>query len=209
VTKIGAHKNEAFDLLKLNCKINDELVYCLLNSQGIIKALLKVALKVKLFCMGVQFFENFTLCDLNNFDVILGNTFLDAYEVTILCNGHKLKFCAKCGSKLMNLDVNNFTLVEMGVNLVVLASELESPCFLLLMSLRVSHGEPKPQEAKQPPTFILDSFNKILKVLIDELPDALPPYREVDHKIEVVPRSAPLSKTPYILNQKELEKLKN
>jgi hypothetical protein len=159
--------------------------------------------------MGVQFFENFTLCDLNNFDIILGNTFLDAYEVTILCNGHKLKFCAKCGSKLMNLDVNNFTLVEMGVNLVVLASELESPCFLLLMSLRVSHGEPKPQEAKQPPTFILDSFNKILKVLIDELPDALPPYREVDHKIEVVPRSAPLSKTPYILNQKELEKLKN
>jgi hypothetical protein len=117
---------------------------------------------------------------------------------------------SKCGSKLMNLDVNyNFTLVEMGMNLVVLANELESPSFLLLMSLRVSQGKHKPQEAKQTPTFILDSFNNFLKVLTYELPNALPPYREVDHKIEVVPRSAPLSKTPYRLNQKELKKFKN
>ncbi len=66
MAKIGAHESEASNLLKLNSKIYDELVYCLLDSQGIVKALLEVALKVKLFCMGVQFFENFTLCDLNN-----------------------------------------------------------------------------------------------------------------------------------------------
>jgi hypothetical protein len=65
----------------------------------------------------------------------------------------------------------------MGMNLVVLVSELESPNFLILMSLKVSQGEPKPQEAKQPPTFILDSFNKFLKVLTNELVDALPPYK--------------------------------
>jgi hypothetical protein len=58
-----------------------------------------------LFCEGVQFFENFTLCDLDNFDVILGNTFLDAYKVNILHNGSKLKVHAKVGFKLMNLDV--------------------------------------------------------------------------------------------------------
>jgi hypothetical protein len=178
MAKIGVDESEASNLLKLNCKINDELVYCLSYSQGIVKALLKVALKVKLFCMGIQFFENFTLCDLDNFDIILGNTLLDAYKVSILRSGGKLKVCSKCGSKLMNLDVNyNFTLVEMGVNLVTLASELESPSFLLLMFLKVSQGEPKPQEAKQPPIFILDSFNKFLKVVTAEFPDALPPYK--------------------------------
>jgi hypothetical protein len=73
----------------------------------------------------VQFFENFTLCDLNNFDVIIGNTFLDAYKVNIFHNGGKLKVCAKCGFKLVNLDVDyNFALAKMGVNLVTLVSEL-------------------------------------------------------------------------------------
>jgi len=79
------------------------------------------------------------MCDLNNFDVILGNIFLDAYEVDILHNKGKLKVCAKSGSKLLNLDINyNSTLAKMGVNLVVLASELKSPSFLILMFLRVS-----------------------------------------------------------------------
>jgi predicted aspartyl protease len=32
VAKIGAHESEASNLLKLNCKINDELVCCLLDS---------------------------------------------------------------------------------------------------------------------------------------------------------------------------------
>jgi len=51
------------------------------------------------------------------------------------------------------------------------------------MSLRISEEEPKPQGAKQPLDYILDSLNKFLKVLIDELPDYFPPYKEVDHKM--------------------------
>ncbi len=30
--------------------------------------------------------ENFTLCDLDNFDSILGNIFLNAYGIDIFCN---------------------------------------------------------------------------------------------------------------------------
>jgi hypothetical protein len=118
-------------------------------AQGITRPSLSVLLRVRLFCKGVQFFEIFTLCDLDNFNVILSNTFLDAYEIDILCNGDKLKVSAKNGSKLMNLDVDyNFVLVEMGVNLVILISELKSPSFLVLMSWGISQGEPKPQRAK-------------------------------------------------------------
>jgi hypothetical protein len=53
----------------------------------------------------------------------------------------------------------------------------------------------------------LDSLNKFLKVLTDEFLDALPLYRKVDHKIKVMPGSAPPSKAPYRLNQKELERI--
>jgi hypothetical protein len=35
---------------------------------------------VELFIRGVRLFENFTLYNLDIFEAILGNTFLDAYE---------------------------------------------------------------------------------------------------------------------------------
>jgi hypothetical protein len=52
----------------------------------------------------------------------------------------------------------------------------------------------------------LDSLNKFPEVLTSELPNALPPCREVDHKIKMVPGATFLSKASYRLNQKELEK---
>jgi hypothetical protein len=75
------------------------------------------------------------------------------------------------------------------------------------MSLRVSQGDWKPQGVKQPLVWILDSPNKILEVLTNEFPNALLPYRKVDHKIEVVLGSSLLFKAPYRLNQKKLEEL--
>ncbi len=101
----------------------------------------------------------------------------------------------------------NYAFKRMGVNLVILISELKTPNFLILISFRVSQRELKPQEARQPLICILDSFNKFSKVLTNKLLDALPPCRKVDHKIKVVPRIVLSSKAPYRLNQKELEKL--
>jgi hypothetical protein len=45
-------------------------------------------------------------------------------------------------------------------------------------------------------------------VLTKELPHELPPKREVDHKIEVIPGAEPPSKALYWLNQVELIELK-
>jgi hypothetical protein len=99
-------------------------------AQGIVRPSFNVVLRVNLFCGGIYFLKNFTLCDLDNFDVIIGNTFLDAYKVDILHNEGRLRVYAKCGFKLMNLDaMYNFALVEMGVNLVALDSELKSFSF--------------------------------------------------------------------------------
>jgi hypothetical protein len=101
----------------------------------------------------------------------------------------------------VNLYANyNYALVEVGIDLVILANELKSTSFSTLMSLRVSQGELKPQGARQPFVYILDSFNKFSNVIIDKLLDALPPCKEVHHKIEVVLGMAPLSKAPYKFN---------
>jgi hypothetical protein len=75
------------------------------------------------------------------------------------------------------------------------------------MYFKVSHGEFKPQGAKQRLACILDSLNKFSEVLTNELLDALPLYKKVDHKIKVVPILTLPSKAPCRLNQKELEEL--
>jgi hypothetical protein len=102
---------------------------------------------------------------------------------------------------------NNFALVEVGINLVALANEFELFSFLILIFLRVSQEEFKPQDVKKPHVYIFDSLNKFLKVLTNELSNSLPPCKEIDHKIKTVPGSALPSKAPYKLNQKELEEL--
>ncbi len=88
----------------------------------------------------------------------------------------------------------------MGMKLVALASELELFNFLIVMFFRVSQGELKPHEGKQPPACILDSFNKISEVLTNEFPNALPPCKKVDHMIEMVLRIAFPSNAPYRSN---------
>ncbi len=76
---------------------------------------------------------------LDNFHVILGNTFLDAYKINILHSRGRLRVYAKCGFKLMNLYAKyNYALEKMGMNLVALAIELKLFSFFIFMSLRVS-----------------------------------------------------------------------
>ncbi len=41
---------------------------------------------------------------------------------------------------------------------------------------------------------VLDEF---LDMMLEELPDELPPRRQVDHVIKVMPGVAPLAKAPY------------
>ena len=41
-----------------------------------------------------------------------------------------------------------------------------------------------------------------------ELPEGLPPKRQVDHKIELQPGSQPHHRSPYRMSPKEMEKLK-
>jgi hypothetical protein len=60
-----------------------------------------------------------------------------------------VKIYAKIGFKLMNLNVNyNSMLVKVIINLVSLVKKLESPNFVILMSLKIFKGELKPQGAK-------------------------------------------------------------
>jgi hypothetical protein len=82
---------------------------------------------------GIRFLKNFTLCDLNSFDVII-SSFLDACKVNVLCNGNKVKACAKVGFKLMNSNMDyKWALVDVILNLVAFLNLKPTRLFVLLM----------------------------------------------------------------------------
>ena len=62
-------------------------------------------------------------------------------------------------------------------------------------------------EPKVTPLEEFEVVREFPKVFPDELPE-LPPQREVDFHIELVPRTTPISKVPYRIASVELEKLK-
>jgi len=51
-------------------------------------------------------------------------------------------------------------------------------------------------------------LNKYSDVFPDDLPAGLPPEREVDHKIEIIPGSEPPVRAPYRMSIPELDELK-
>jgi hypothetical protein len=69
----------------------------------------------------------------------------------------------------------------------------------------------EPKEATK-----VGSLHKCIKQILDgfpdvmpkELPDELPPRRQVDHAIKVMPGVAPPAKAPYRMNHEELKELK-
>jgi hypothetical protein len=64
------------------------------------------------------------------------------------------------------------------------------------MHVDESSAKSKAKGAKSWPTCISNIINNFFGVLTNELPKHQPPCN-VNHKIEVVPRSTPLSKSPY------------
>jgi hypothetical protein len=76
----------------------------------------------------------------------------------------------------------------MGIHLISL-QELQETSFLILMCVDESNVKSKAKGAKFWPTCISNTINKFLDILTDELLKHLPPFHNVNHNIEVVPRS--------------------
>jgi len=73
------------------------------------------------------------------------------------------------------------------------------------MCVDESNAKSKAKWVKFWPNYISNTINKFLDILTNELLKRLLHFCNVDHKIEVVPRLAPSSKSPYQLNQKKLQ----
>ncbi len=144
-------------------------------------------------------------------DCILGMEFITHNNV--LTEGHNR--LVKIPSKNGIMWVNAHEMPSVGGTTIhlMLGKNLEKECMGGYGMLCVMHvlDQFEPKEATNMVSVhkcIKRVLNKFLDMMPEELLDELPPRRQVDHVIEVMPGVAPLAKAPYQMNHEELKMLK-
>ncbi|GJS18004.1 putative reverse transcriptase domain-containing protein [Tanacetum coccineum] len=134
---------------------------------------------------------------LGTFDVIIGMDWLVERDAVIVC-----------GKKVVRIPVKNKTLVVEGdrgasrlkvISCIKARKYIEIGCQLFVA--HVNEKEPAERSLKDVP--IIRDFPKVFP---DDLP-GLPPPRQVQFRIELVPEVAPVSRAPYHLAPLEMKEL--
>ncbi|KAL3688559.1 hypothetical protein R1sor_014868 [Riccia sorocarpa] len=184
-------------------------------AQGKTASLTEVATGVKVDCgKGLILEEDFTVCDADGLDAILGNTLLDRFEMELKRKPLRLSF--KLKGKIHARKLHRVARMKnsAGLNLVRGKDMDFNDGFLCVMrwaDVGADGGQVSGSTSELDPQSLMGLqrvLNEFADVLTNELPTELPPRRGVDHKIEVVPGSEPPSKAPYRLNQVYLLELK-
>ncbi len=148
---------------------------------------------------------------LGGMDCILGMEFITRNNVLIEGHNRLVRIPSKNG--IVRVKAHEVPSVDGTTIHLMLGKTLEKECvggYGMLCVMRVL-DEFEPKEATKVVSLskcIKQVLNKFPDVMPEELPDEVPPRRQVDHAIEVMPGMAPLAKAPYRMNHEELKELK-
>ncbi|KAL2635310.1 hypothetical protein R1flu_006789 [Riccia fluitans] len=183
--------------------------------QGKMQKTSEVAKEVKLdFGKGCVLEEDFTVCQLDGLEAVLGNTLFDRIEMELARRPLRLSFKVKGKRHGVRVHRVSRKRDSAGLNLIrVKDVDFEDGVLCVMRWADMGSDGPKGDaipSGKSSPS--QDELREILggyaDVLTDKLLEELPPRREVDHKIELVPGATPPSKAAYRLNQVEMGEIK-
>jgi len=135
---------------------------------------------------GRRFKINLICLPLQGLDVILGMDWLSTNHILIDCGQKRLVF------------PENEKSVLISAHQVMTELRDRSKCFVILTQMKVEKG------VEMQSILVMSEF---VDVFPDEIP-GLPPKREVEFSIDLVPGAGPISTTPYRMSPAELSVLK-
>ncbi|GJX85313.1 putative reverse transcriptase domain-containing protein [Tanacetum coccineum] len=131
---------------------------------------------------------------LGTFDIVIGMDWLVEHDAVIVC-----------GKKEVHIPVKNEVLVVKGMSRLKVISCIKARKYVergsQLFVAHVTEKEPSERRLEDVPVVC-----KFPKVFPDDLP-GLPPPRQVEFKIELVPGAAPVARAPYRLAPSEMKEL--
>ena len=153
----------------------------------------------KVIIGGQEFLEDLILLDIHDFDVILGMDWLSRHHATVDCNRKEVRFC-----RPGQTEVVFYGLQKTQPNSIMTAMKA-------IKMLRKSY-----QRYLAYAIEVRDSGSRLEDIpVVREFPDVfpedlpvIPPDREIDFQIELVPGTEPISKAPYRMAPLELKELK-
>ncbi|GJT14772.1 putative reverse transcriptase domain-containing protein [Tanacetum coccineum] len=135
--------------------------------------------------------------ELGTFDVIIGMDWLVAHDVAIICGIKEVHIPIKNQMLVVKGDSNSSRLKV--ISCIEARKYIERGCHLFLA--HVTEKEKSKKRLEDVP--VICDF---LEVFLDDLP-GLPPSRQVEFKIDLVPSAAPVARAPYRLAPSKMKEL--
>ncbi|GJW60325.1 putative reverse transcriptase domain-containing protein [Tanacetum coccineum] len=135
--------------------------------------------------------------ELGSFDIIIGMDWLSRYDAAILCGEKKVRIPLKGKTLVIEGNRNNSRLKI--VSCIKTQKYIEKGCELFLA--QVTEQESKEKRLEDVP--VIRDFPEVFP---DELP-GLPPPRQVEFRIDLIPGAAPVARAPYRLAPSEMKEL--
>ncbi|GKA45120.1 putative reverse transcriptase domain-containing protein [Tanacetum coccineum] len=135
--------------------------------------------------------------ELGSFDIIIGMDWLSRYDAAILCGEKKVRIPLEGKTLVIEGDRNNSRLKI--VSCIKAQKYIEKGCELFLA--QVTEQESKEKRLEDVP--VIRDFPEVFP---EELP-GLPPPRQVEFCIDLIPGAAPVARAPYHLAPSEMKEL--
>ncbi|GJR01469.1 putative reverse transcriptase domain-containing protein [Tanacetum coccineum] len=141
--------------------------------------------------------------ELGSFDVIIGMDWLAKYHALIICDEKVVRI--PYGDEVLIIRGDN---CDGGSKLNIISCTrtqkyIQKGCQVYLAQITSKKVEDKSEEKRLEDVPILREF---LKVFLEDLP-GLPPARQVEFQIDLVPGAAPVARAPYRLALAEMQEL--
>jgi hypothetical protein len=142
----------------------------------------QVCPRVQIKIRGVDFITNLIVLDSKGIDVILGMDWMSKHKVLIDCTKKSIKLTTEDGKELV-------------YEAEPLVTSKGVTNHLKLNKLEVGQNQD---------VWIVDQYPNMF---FEELP-GMPPYRDIEFVIELIPTTAPIYKSPYRKSDKQQAELK-
>nr|GFB10299.1 putative reverse transcriptase domain-containing protein [Tanacetum cinerariifolium] len=145
--------------------------------------------------LGHPFDIDLILAEFGSFDVIIGMNWLVKYHALIVCDEKVVRI--PHGDEVLIIRGNNFE-GESKLNIISRTRTqkyIQKGCQVYLAQVTSKKAEDKSEEKRLEDVPIVQGFPKVFP---EDLP-GLPPTRQVEFEIDLVPGAAPVARAPYQL----------